>query len=121
MDDLISENLLYSPQYVQLMALGRHYGVSIFTCTQETRSISPKSLGNMNLLVIGRVSNQDRLEELLTSFNAGLGDTKKERRDKVLQLFTTALGRATRGFLLIRPHEFEVHDRFLDLNWQRLL
>jgi hypothetical protein len=31
LDDLISERLLYNPQFIQLSALGRHYGVSIFT------------------------------------------------------------------------------------------
>lgn len=57
LDDLISERLLYDNKFIQLASLGRHYGVSLLTLLQETKTISPKVLGQCNLLIIGRLAN----------------------------------------------------------------
>jgi hypothetical protein len=43
------------------------------------------------MLVIGRLSNEDRLEDLLKEFSQGSGSDKKTRRNNMIKIFETAL------------------------------
>jgi hypothetical protein len=43
------------------------------------------------------------------------------RRENVLKLYKTAISKKERGFLIIRPHEFQVSQRYLDVDWEPLV
>jgi hypothetical protein len=35
-----------------------------------------------------------------------------------MKLFTVAINKAERGFLIIKPHEYDINTRYLDLEFQ---